>query len=302
MAEAAIPVDLTNPGQVFACLGLVEAAEILLGNAEAAFDWRDGATTFRLRARGEPNPVVEVIRFLVEAEVVPIAPEGADGPWPEEAERSRIFPARIADLRKSDGKGLTGNALPAVLRGSGRELRLFHWLDGSGLETFKLFAGNQVGWQIAEMLLSYEKAGVSRKGVRQLWRDEADHLICDPFGVADPQSAGVVPIDKGKFGFDARGAWDAVRVGASLDAQSVPLNISPVVELLAAIGLGFARPALGPESQVYYSAWNIVLPASLCRVVLAQPESILVSGTYCRFRTHMGDDKYYKKFFFADME
>jgi hypothetical protein len=27
MAEASIPVDLLNPGQVFACLGFMEAAE-----------------------------------------------------------------------------------------------------------------------------------------------------------------------------------------------------------------------------------------------------------------------------------
>ncbi len=29
MASATVPVDLLNPGQVFACLGIMEAAEIL---------------------------------------------------------------------------------------------------------------------------------------------------------------------------------------------------------------------------------------------------------------------------------
>ena len=33
MSEAFIPVDLYNPGQVFACLGFMEAADILLGGA-----------------------------------------------------------------------------------------------------------------------------------------------------------------------------------------------------------------------------------------------------------------------------
>ena len=41
MAEADIPVDLLNPGQVFACLGFVEAAEVLLGDATGGFDWSD---------------------------------------------------------------------------------------------------------------------------------------------------------------------------------------------------------------------------------------------------------------------
>ena len=39
MAESTIPVDLLNPGQVFACLGILEMADVLLGDATAAFDW-----------------------------------------------------------------------------------------------------------------------------------------------------------------------------------------------------------------------------------------------------------------------
>ena len=36
MAEERIPVDLTNPGHVFACLGFLEAADVLLGDASKA--------------------------------------------------------------------------------------------------------------------------------------------------------------------------------------------------------------------------------------------------------------------------
>jgi CRISPR-associated protein Csb3 len=32
MSEAVIPVDLFNPGQVFASLGFLEAADVLLGD------------------------------------------------------------------------------------------------------------------------------------------------------------------------------------------------------------------------------------------------------------------------------
>src|SRR5438045_1180608 len=39
VAEASIPVDLFNPGQVFACIGLAEAADVILGDAEGCFDW-----------------------------------------------------------------------------------------------------------------------------------------------------------------------------------------------------------------------------------------------------------------------
>lgn len=301
MAEAAVPVDLFNPGQVFACLGLVEAAEILLGDAEGGFDW-SGPAAFRLRAAGGGNPVAEVLRFLAEAEMIPWAPEGLDGPWPEEAERSEVFPARTADLRKSDGKGFTGNALPAKLRVGYQEIALQHWIDGSGLETFKLFAGNQVGWEIARLLLSFEQPNAPRKGIRQLWRDESVNLTTDPFGAASGESPLIVPIGEKKFGFDARGAWDAVRLGASLDAQGIPVRVSPVAEVLAAVGLSHARPLSGKGPEVFYAVWNISLPAALCRPVLARPELVLPPNVYRRYRTHTGDDKYYKKFFFAEME
>ena len=47
MAEASIPVDLFNPGQVFACLGIMELADEVLGGAHGAFLLDDsGATGF----------------------------------------------------------------------------------------------------------------------------------------------------------------------------------------------------------------------------------------------------------------
>jgi CRISPR-associated protein Csx14 len=65
MAEASIPVDPANPGQVFACLGFLEAADVLLGDAEGGFDWSAPADVqFRLRAAGEDNPIAVVLEFL----------------------------------------------------------------------------------------------------------------------------------------------------------------------------------------------------------------------------------------------
>ena len=74
MAEASIPVDIFNPGQVFACLGLIEVADVLLSDAEGAFDWNDGThVRFWLRARGEASPWFPGMRVLR---------QGADGAWP----------------------------------------------------------------------------------------------------------------------------------------------------------------------------------------------------------------------------
>ena len=58
MTRASIPVDLTNPGQVFACLGLVEAARVLMRDARGAFDWNDPKDVrFHIETPGPQHPV-----------------------------------------------------------------------------------------------------------------------------------------------------------------------------------------------------------------------------------------------------
>ena len=52
MGAASIPVDLFNPGQVFACLGFLEAADVLLGDAEGGFDWTDDGNAVRAERCG----------------------------------------------------------------------------------------------------------------------------------------------------------------------------------------------------------------------------------------------------------
>jgi CRISPR-associated protein Csx14 len=154
MAEAAIPVDLLNPGQVFACLGFMEAAEILLHDAEGRFDWGDDASTsFMLRANGERNPFEAVLEFLAEVEPQRWAPVGYTDPPPKK---------RKGDDGEGDGDGedtdqaetmgespspdvsmtfpaKEGNrmALPIRFGGGNRPVvELDHWADGSSRESF----------------------------------------------------------------------------------------------------------------------------------------------------------------------
>src|SRR5262249_26228381 len=79
MAIASIPVDLFNPGQVFACFGFLETAEVLLGDAEGGFDWGDAASPrFTLRVQGISDSVESVLRFLSKAMVYSFAPVSSD--------------------------------------------------------------------------------------------------------------------------------------------------------------------------------------------------------------------------------
>lgn len=291
MAEVTIPVDPTNPGQVFACLGLMETAEILLGDASAGFDWAGDQTRFMMTAAGDENPVEVVIRFLAGAEVVTIAPDRQNDAWPAHSIRTEIFPAALKDLRDSKGKKYASSALPVILKNEENEIEINHWVDGAHpREPFKTFAGQQVGGVIVEKLLASYGTRRQAIGVADIWRDGGESLIADPFSfVGNVESC---------FGFDARGAWSAISIGASFDRLNIGLLVSPLVEVLAAIGLTNARPLSVSTYVARYSIWRGKIPPFMARAALSSKEAMMHREARW-FITSLGDDKYYKKFFQA---
>ena len=290
MAESSISVDLFNPGQVFACLGFLEAADVLCGDAEGGFDWSDEAEVrFCLRAEGEQKPLEAVLKFLAEAEIVTICPARIEGPWPDNADPSEEFPAP----KKSDGKALTASLLPVRLQRGDTSVQISHWLS-DGRQPFKLFAGQQVGARLVHNMLCGDPKKKASKGFKDIFGGFDKRAFQDPFNV--------VCAVGGRFGFDARGGWDALRIGTSLDKQGILLKVAPHVELLAAIGLENARPAFLSTYEIRYAAWGDILPVALCRVALAVPHKFLRKDQFRFFRAHLGDDKQYKKCFFAEQE
>jgi CRISPR-associated protein Csx14 len=271
MAEASIPVDLLNPSQVFACLGFMEAAEILLGDAEGGFDWSDGTKArFVLRANGERNPFEEVLEFLADAKPERWGPIGYVDPPPKKGKGSGdanvdaeegddvdetadddgappldlsiTFPARVGDRM----------ALPIKFGGGNRPVvELNHWTDDSSRNQFKLYAGNRSADAIARAML---------KGVRQLWENDRQALVDKPFDVLTPMG--------GSFNFDPRGAWTAIDAGYSPNEHKHAIQASPVVEFLAAWGMENARPLEFEIRQVRYAVWGVALPLILARAAL----------------------------------
>jgi CRISPR-associated protein Csx14 len=280
MAEHAIPVDLYNPGQVFACLGFLEAADVLLGSAEGGFDWSDPEdVVFKLRAAGNVNPAAAVLEFLAEAEPRRWVPKGYVEEAPKKGntgnddddgresesddigEPSATFPAAKGDRM----------SLPIRFGGGNRPIvELGHWADGSGRNNFKLYAGNRSAEGIARaMLLGVREkpkkkqaiGDIRSKGVRQLWEERKDDLIARPFDVLTPMG--------GSFNFDPRGAWTAIDAGYSLNDQGHQVESSPVVEFLAAWGLEHARPDEFETRKIRYAVWGIALAPMLARAALS---------------------------------
>lgn len=293
MAEADIPVDLFNPGQVFACLGFLEAADILLGDAEGGFNWsNEDDVRFRLRAGGEINPFKAVLDFLKDTEIIVLAPKGVDGPWPDNSRPSSSFPASPKVLKKSDGKGYSITTLPIILQGKDRCIPVSHWMKRGNMETLKLFAGQQVAYVLMQNMFFGDSKRKETKGIMAI--NDNTTLFRDPFSAICPVS--------GRFGFDARGGWDSMRIGISLDKLSISVSISPYVEILAPIGLENACPIFYTNYNIGYATWSAMLPIVLCRIAIFNPSSIMSRHEFRSFSAHLGDDKQYKKIFFSKEE
>lgn len=270
MAEAKISVDLFSPGQVFACLGFLEAADVLLGNAEGGFDWKKDANfCFQLRTNGAENPFSVVLGFLVEAKVQRYAPANYKEP-PHKKKKSTggkggIAPSDTPEMSETfPGPEADEMSLPIRLVGrrSDRECAIFvsHWADGSSRNDFKLYAGNRSAADIACAMLE----GVHEKhklGLQALWRKRRAELEKSPFDVVTSMG--------GSFNFDPRGAWTGIDAGYSPNDQKHGISASPVVEILAAIGLEHARPDEFETRRVRYGAWGCFLPPILARTALA---------------------------------
>lgn len=227
MARSVVPVDLFNPGQVFACIGLAELGEILIGNARGCFDWSDQQGRFVVETAGDSDPLGVALDYLANAEVSVLAPD--DGP--DLSTGKWRLAARVAaegspfPIPRPDAPAM----LPAVLEGpsaSGKRTAVFvdHWGDGTERDAVKLWAG--AGGMPGGALL--------RDGLA-LVRPLPELAKSDPFNVRAPQSS--------SFRFDWRRDNIPVSLGFNLnDHAEIESTGYPLVEVFAAIGLTHARP------------------------------------------------------------
>lgn len=291
-AEASIPVDLFNPGQVFACLGFLEAADLLLGEAEGGFDWSDEThVRFSLRADGDGSPFASVLEALAEAEVRRYAPIGYSDPPPkgkakgeDQAEDETDMTDPPSPSESFPGRECDRLALPIRLHWERRApVAIGHWADGSSRSNFKLYSGNRSAYGIATAMLRGTRKRPTRKhpvgemktcGVASLWAERPSELVAAPFDA--------LTLIGGSFNFDPRGGWTALDAGYSPNEhKDHGVAASPVVEILAAWGLEHARPHVLAPRTVRYGAWCGLLPPVLARPALAGAD---IAAPVRRFR------------------
>lgn len=262
--EAHVPVDLFNPGQVFACLGLLEAANVLCGDADAYFDWSDSADVrFHLRANGSESPVESVLRFLDQAEARAEVVEGSPN---IDAWKAKWGPSPTV-VPKAEGYPFPDPQSPAtlvcaLLAGSER-LTLEHWGDETGRDNVKFWAGSG----------GYPGVGLANDAI-SLARGHAVQAAANPFAFSAPQSS--------SFRLDWRRDYIPIDAGFSLNAHSKKMQTYgfPLVELLAALGLSHARPRRRDRWDKLVYVYSVIgrdtggpqpwLPPTLLRAALGQ--------------------------------
>lgn len=257
MTRAEFPVNLSNPGQVLACVGFMEAAEFLAGAAKLGFRWKGREEPCcQLEADTEQSPVEMVLDFLTQTQGQEVAA------WDHQFKEKKSGKAGSTALRTGlfesyPAGAVEDSALPTRLSSNGRAVTLSHWCDTARSESLKCYAGNRSATKIVNDMLN----GVAKetKGIKQLWKEQRSSMLADPLGVVTPL--------KGTFNFDPRSAWSGLGAGYSPNQHGHLVEASPLVELLAAWGLQFTRPERLEERQFRYWVWQEPLAPVLARSV-----------------------------------
>ena len=295
---SSVRVNVTNPGQFFACCGLLEVAHRLWPGAEGWFPEED---KFSLRAAsGDPRPST-LLEKLYGGTLSGLSDEERREREELEAEKRTLNKQRRAlseekeARRKELGEQARGGALHLKSpEDDGRSLSLLlNWWQTEDVTTPKTWAGKQEIHRVARAAQD-ALAGI------------ADATAPFEHGcvLRLPEEYVKKSADQGKsvepFFFDARRFAHALDAGFSLDAIGAESVAHPAVELLALIGLQRFRPS--PASiRRHFEYWTWRHP--LCAVVASAAITGAAAATgqrHYRFPLRFRDDqKRYKAFGWA---
>lgn len=238
-APIRINVDASNPGQFFACCGLLELADRLWPGAEGWFD----ISFFNLRTDGTLR---EILTRLIRD--IPRPLDNVCGHIPV---KSIIAPLAL----KLDGDGAEALVIDfwmrvAIVKGTVQAVSNPPW---------NCWSGQQTPLRIWLPL---------RDALRAIVDTTSDEELLNLFTLRRPLT--------GRFGFDSVAAWNALDLGFSPNDQGMAVNASPASELLAAIGIQRFRPLVSANrSTISYATWSvpagaIVAPAMACLAVFGR--------------------------------
>jgi CRISPR-associated protein Csx14 len=244
-----VNVDINNPGQFFACCGLLELADRLWPGAEGWF-------------------ATDCQRFFISSE----------------GRLDYLLALLVMDPPTAiDRLSCNGLAVPPILApleftfdgGSTTALTLDAWTRIAMVKNVPQVISNPPwnfwsGQQTSAGIWSALRAELAR----QLTRIAPDELEC----LFSQQL-----FQKGRFGFDPGPAWNALDAGFSPNEQRMAVESSPAVELLAAVGIQRFRPVMRDDRQSFdYFTWHSPCAPALAAAATA---GAIYSPNRRRFRS-----------------
>lgn len=258
-ANICIPVDLTNPGQFFACCGLLELADRLWPGAEAWFE-QSGEDFFCLRCEGTLR---DLLKTLAESSL--------------QSSLSDDGLKRLASLLSAAKDSLTESDLADKerLRAMWQRERLhlstpfdlwldWWWDEASGVKILKTWAAKQLVLEIARPMLTAITVLHQSEAFSSNVLSAKCKLSRLPFYFDAANNTQQTPRDYGV---------------APAEVKQAPSD-RPIVELLTFLALQRFRPYRQRESDlVCYAVWSVPLPPTVAAAVMSN--SIVLPHERC---------------------
>ena len=273
-----IPVDLTNPGQFFACCGLLELADRIWPGAEGWFT--DGM--FNVTGIKSMN-FNSLMDSVIQSRVL-------NTMTPEKAARLEVLASMTKKARERlpglEDEKKTLEALrreePIVLDGKAC-LRIDWFCDNSaGGSRFKTWAGQQSVLDITQAMHG-GLASILHLSESMLWSNA--HGIGLPFNFDSDLGGQGSALDIG-FSFDPLAGSEVTRIEGTC---------KPALEFLCFVGLQRFRPReVKGENRFVYAAWNPPLAPGVAAAAVCQ--AIKLSAAKCYEFRLLYRTKYLKSF------
>jgi hypothetical protein len=237
MRELRVSVNAANPGEFLACCGMLELADRIWGAAEGWFENR----AFCLSGGSDLLAILRALTAEPVAEITRLA-SGVDV-------KPLIAPL---ELRLPGHSPLVLDAWMRIARVKGEVVAIAN-------APWNFWSGQQTSLRIWTALRA---AATTQIG------DLGGNLGAEVLSRRVPLS--------GRFGFDPGAAWSALDVGFSPNEQGMQVASSPIVELLAAVGLQRFRPEVARDRATFdYGCWNAPLAVSVAPAAASGRVSIV---------------------------
>lgn len=248
-----VKVDMANPGEFFACCGLLELTGRLWPGAEGWFDTANQRFCLCVDALPGLEASKELMRALTRARI-------ENTMTTAQLQRRKMLASmskkdRASQKLENEKKLLDKlwRESPIRIRSPAMSFRVDWFLDElSGGSTFKTWAGQQSVIDITAAMMSAIDSEFFEREPPDSW-------------FSARSTSGSVP-----FNFDAMlgGQGSDLDVGFSRDPLQVTTATRPLVELLAFVGLQRSRPsACSKRNRYRYAIWSQAVPSEMAGAV-----------------------------------